>query len=803
MRAVAAEKKVAFVDLFSATQKLYAQAKSPLTINGVHLTAEGNRQIARVIAKELTGKEAKASDGLESIRAAVLDKNWHWFNRYRATDGNDVWGGRSGLKFTDGQTNFVVMQRELEMLDAMTANRDGAIWAAAQGKSYRVDDSNVPSPIEVKTNFSNGGQKGKLGSDVYMSGTEGLSKMKTSQGLKANLFASEEMFPELVNPVQMAVDTKGRLWAAAWETYPKWEPGKKMDDRLLILPDDNNDGVADKAITFAKVHNPTAFVFWNGGVIVCSAPDILFLKDTDGDDVADVRIPIFQGIDSADTHHTANNFFFGPDGFVYYQRGVFHKSNVETPWTKAQESGTSGMYRFNPRTYEFSFHAGNGPNPHGIGFDRWGYQYATDGTSGRAFQVRPDGNGGFKMFELLDKKVRPVPSSGVISSSHLPDEYEQNFLICNAIGFLGVKRYRLEYSGGAVKGVELEDLMVSDDGNFRPTDFEVGLRGDLYVSDWCNPIVGHMQHNIRDPMRDHTHGRIYRLSSPGRPLMDPVKVYGQPVEKLMALLEHPVDGVRYLARIELSEHGTQEVLSAAATWIKKFDPNKKEDAHNLLEALWLHQQHNTVNESLLAQVFASPEEHARHAAYRVATFWRDRSAVAKSIFDSGKRQYAFSGKGDAEEKKIKITTQHLKDWSEQNIALYKHGGEVYHREAHCGTCHQPHGKGLDPVYPPLAGSPWAQGDEQRLIKIALKGLWGDITVNGKVYPSAKTPPMTPFEAILNDHDLAAVLTYVRNSFGNSASVISPEAVKAVRESVKAKQGFYQVEEILKAHPFDK
>jgi len=81
-----------------------------------------------------------------------------------------------------------------------------------------------------------------------------------------------------------------------------------MNDRLVILPDDNRDGVADRAVTFAKVHNPTDFEFWNGGVIVASAPDILFLKDTDGDDVADVRIRLFGSIDSSDTHHAANNF---------------------------------------------------------------------------------------------------------------------------------------------------------------------------------------------------------------------------------------------------------------------------------------------------------------------------------------------------------------------------------------------------------------------------------------------------------------------------------------------------------------
>jgi hypothetical protein len=629
---VAGEKGVHYVDLFVPSQALYDDAASPLTINGVHLSEEGNRQIAQVMVRGLLGRPPSADAAtIETVRAAVLAKNWYWFNRFRATDGNDVWGTRSTLSFIDGQTNYEVLQNELNQLDIMTANRDEVVWAAARGESTQADDSNVPAPIEVVSNIDQPQlQNGvsKLGTLDYLGGEEAIEKMRLERGMRASLFASEEAFPELVNPVQLGVDTRGRLWAATWGTYPKWEPTGPMNDRLLILPDNDRDGVADTAITFAYVHNPTGFEFWNGGVIVASVPDLLFLQDTDGDDVADVHIRIMGGLGSADTHHSANNFVYGPDGFLYYQRGIFNVSNVETPWASNQESGTSGMYRFNPRTHEFSFHAQNVPNAHGISFDYWGYHYATDATGGRAFQVKPNADGTFTMRQLLQHTVRPVPSSGILSSAHFPAKNEGNFLILNVIEFLGIKQYALSFdmASGEVHGTETDDLLESSDPNFRPVDFEIGDDGGLYVADWANAVIGHMQHNVRDPARDKAHGRIYRITVPGRPLSEHVAIDGQPIPDLLAALEHPVNGIRHRARVELSERNTADVIAATQTWMERLDPTSEADAHHMLEALWIHQQHNVVNRELLSQVLDSPVAHARIAAATVEVMWNHGAA---------------------------------------------------------------------------------------------------------------------------------------------------------------------------------
>ncbi len=620
MASVARRKKVPFVDLFYASEDLYKKSDKPLTINTVHLNADGNQAIAGAIVQELFGGADLSN--VADLRAAVLDKNWCWFNRYRATDGNDIWGSRAELKFVNDQTNEEVLQHELLMLDLMTANRDKVIWAAAQGRRITPDDSNVPDPIQVITNLEPAPDKrADDGGHEFVDADEGVKTLKLEDGMVANLFASEKMFPELVNPVQMDVDTKGRLWVAAWQTYPKWQPDHEMKDRLLILPDENRDGVADKAITFAYIHNPTGFTFWNGGVIVASAPDFWFLKDTDGDDVADFREVILSGEDSADTHHAANGFDFGPDGYIYYQRGIFIVSNIETPWGPARAHGESAMYRFNPRTHRFSLHAINPPNAHGGDFDYWGYHFATSATGGEAYQVRMDGNGKFKMHELLKKTVRPVPSSGILSSQHFPEKNNGNFIILNSIGFLGIKQYTLEYTDGKAWGTETDDLLVSSDTNFRPTDFKVGDDGALYVADWSNPIIGHMQHNIRDPNRDHEHGRIYRITVAGRPLQDPVAIDGQSIEALLDVLKHPTDGVRLRARIELSERDPDAVIAAAQKWAAQFDPKKKGDAHHLLEALWLHQQFNVVNEPLLNALLESPEPDAQRAAERVKYLW--------------------------------------------------------------------------------------------------------------------------------------------------------------------------------------
>lgn len=646
MAAIAKANDVPFVDLLAASRKLYAASNAPLTLNGIHLNELGNQRIAKAIADALFGEStAGTGSSIAKLREAIVDKNFHWYQRYRVVDGFNVYGGRSSLKFKprfrpddpaprgrnrykDGLSNLIVMQREMEVLDVMTANRDRAVWAAAQGGSLKVDDSNTPPFIPVLTNLPG---KGPNSTHLFLSGEEALAKMTTADGMEVSLFADESMFPDLINPVQMAFDTKGRLWVATWPTYPHWTPKNPMNDKLLILEDTDGDGRADKAIVFADgLHCPTGFEFYDGGVLVAQAPYVVHLKDTDGDDKADTYVRMLSSIDSADTHHTANSFVFGPGGGLYFQEGTFHRTQAET-LKGPMRMRDAAVWRFNPRTFDFDAYVAHSfANPHGHAFTRWGYDIVHDGTgavpyhatlfSGRVYYPqkhrRPP--------TFYKQRTRPCSGTAILSSTHFPEENQGNLLVANVITFLGILQYKFKADGASFVGKEVEPIVQSTDPNFRPADLEVGPDGAIWFTDWQNQIIGHMQHHIRDPNRDVVHGRVYRVTYKNRPLNQPAKIAGEPIPALLALLKDRNDGVRYRTKIELSSRDSRAVAAALDTWIGALDKDDAEYAHHMTEALWLQQWHNVVQEDLLRRMLRSTDHRARSAATRVFSYSLDR-----------------------------------------------------------------------------------------------------------------------------------------------------------------------------------
>lgn len=660
MADVAKAANVPFVDLFAPSTELFARAakqKQTLTFNTVHLTEAGDKALAPEAFRALFGETAPDAAKLEKLRAAALDKNHEWHRRYRTVDGYNVYGGRSGLAFEAGKggfkqnvkepeapllSNYQTMQDEMKQRDTKTANRDKRIWAVAKGGDLKVTDDNLP-PVRLLASSNKPDVK------PFLSGEEAIKYMTVPKGCKVTLVADEARFPELASPVQMGFDPKGRLWVAAWPSYPELRPTDKVFDKLLVF-DLGADGKAKKVTTFLDGLNcPTGFQFYKDGVLAVQAPDVWFARDINGDGKADWKERVMMGLDSADSHHTANAMAYGPGGDTFLSDGVFHRTQLETAFGPVRNSDGC-IYRWEPLTHKLERYVPYGfANPHGKVFDRWGNDIITDAT-GNANYFAPAFSGFIsepakhgKMNEFWKRPFRPCAGTAMISSRHFPEEFQGNFLNCNVIGYQGIFRVKVTEDGAGLKGETLEITKVKNDAgkevdklgglvvgdnnmipNFRPSCVAVAPDGSIYFCDWAKELIGHMQHHLRDPNRDKTHGRIYRITFEGRDLLKPVKIDGEPIEKLLAVLTTPEDDVRTRAKIELSKHDSAKVIAATKKWAAGLSKTDKEYQHHLLEALWVHQWHNVVDEAFLKQMLRSPDHRARAAATRVLCYWRDR-----------------------------------------------------------------------------------------------------------------------------------------------------------------------------------
>lgn len=845
MREVAAQNGVLFVDVFSPTKKWFDSGET-LTQDGFQLTDAGYAKFTPVLIDRLFGKKsAKAEANRDLVHAAVQEKNWMWHNDYKIPNGVHVFGRRYN---PFGPDNYPY---ELAKIRQMTALRDSAIWLALRGEKLdlkKLDQETAPLP-PVETNYK---PSVKNGETRYLYGQEALDQLNVAPGYKIELFASEKEFTDLANPVQLSFDNKGRLWVSVMPSYPHYKPGdEKPNDKLLILEDTDGDGMADKQTVFADgLHLPLGFEFAPEGVYVSQGTNLILLRDTDGDDRADSKEIILSGFDDHDTHHAHSAYCADPSGAIYMGEGVFLHTNVETAYGPVRATN-GGFYRYNPqrrhleRTAQLSI-----PNPWGIAFDEWGQNIFAE-TSGPDVRWMMPGSvksrygvATHKSYNLIEDAHRVRPTSGLefVSSRHFPDEVQGDLLINNDIGFLGMKQHVIEDDGTGYKSRHRQDLVQGDDKNFRPVDMEFAPDGSLYLVDWHNILIGHMQHNARDPLRDHVHGRIYRITYPSRPLVTPAKVAGASIDELLDNLKLPEYRTRYRTRRELRGRNASEVLSKLTQWVNNLDKTDPRYEHHVLEALWVSWGLNQVDETLLRQVLQANDFRARAAAVRVFRYTghqvadqadllmqaakdehgrvRLEAIVAASwlaperglpiVEEAGKLPLDdwmihahetavahLNGRSVAEQKEEMIKT----DLAGADRDLFIKGKEIYGREGYCITCHQVEGQGLDASgFPPLAGTKWVLGDEERLIKLTLKGLMGPIEVLGKTYPGQV--PMTPFGGLLNDEEVAAVLTYVRNSFGNKATAIAPEQVKAVRAAIEGKTDFYSPAELLREHPLE-
>lgn len=654
---VARERGLAYVDLFTPTEALFAeQPGMQLTINGCHLNEAGDREVAVLLDRTLFGDTTAAnldSDKFQKLRAAVNDKSWVHLQDYRMLNGWYVYGGR---RTWDTET----FPREYQKIRAMAAVRDRYVWDLANGKTPAPPDDSATGELFVPpTRFGNPQQHYSEPAELkYLSPEECAKTMKVPDGFEVQPFASEKEFPELAKPDQLNFDNRGRLWVCCMPTYPQWKPGDpRPNDKLLILEDTNHDGRADSCkVFYDKLHCPTGFEFWNGGVIAVDQPRTVWLKDTDGDDKADLVVELLDGWATDDTHHVAGKYEYSNGGLLHSLEGISMSTTIETPWGPFRRRDAAGAYVFDPRTLKLSHFVTPGyGNPWCYSFDSWGQGIVGDGTTAQQHWDSP-----LSGVEVANRRgmdpifntqgMRPVVGTEFLLSRQFPDDVQGQFIYACVINMNGMPRFKIHDDSAGFHGDRMmlpestktadgkqlpDDLLVSTDKNFRPVDPQIGPDGALWFGDWCNALIGHMQYSQRDPNRDHQRGRIYRLVNTKNKLLEPVTQNGKSEMELLEQLREYEPRTRYRARRELRDRPKDVVIAAVQKWVAGLDEKDPEYDRLRCEALWAQQSQHAVDEKLLRKVLAAKTPNARAAAMHLVADEREYLPAALELLQAG------------------------------------------------------------------------------------------------------------------------------------------------------------------------
>jgi putative heme-binding domain-containing protein len=436
---------------------------------------------------------------------------------------------------------------------------------------------------------------------------------KVAEGFEVNLFAAD---PLVSKPTQMNWDARGRLWISTSSVYPMVVPGEIPNDRIVILEDTDGDGKADKATVFAEgLHIPTGVEPGDGGAYVANSTELIHLRDTDGDGKADLRRVILSGFGTEDTHHIVHTFRWGPDGALYFNQSIYIHSHIETP-NGTRRLGGGGIWRFKPASLELEVFCKGMCNPWGHEFDRWGNSFGTDGAGGDGIHylipgfTYPHFPSGDKAFPGLNPGQPKYCANEIISGRHFPDEW-QGSIVTNDFRANRVVRFAMSDDGSGFSSKLMPDLITSTDRAFRPIDVRMGPDGALYIADWYNPIINHGEVGFRDPRRDKTHGRIWRVTAKDRPLVARPKLADASIPELLEQLKAPEAWTRHFAKRVLAERNPKEVSAALTAWTKTLT-----DDHDRLEALWTSQTIEAVDAALLKELLRAKDWNARAAATR-------------------------------------------------------------------------------------------------------------------------------------------------------------------------------------------
>lgn len=455
---------------------------------------------------------------------------------------------------------------------------------------------------------------------------------RVHEDFSIDLFADESL--GIANPIALHWDARGRLWVLCTLAYAQLEPGKVPDDKLIILEDADEDGRADRSTVFADgLDMPMGFALGHGGAWVAQGPDLLLLRDTDGDDRADVRDLALTGFGTGDTHQNISNLIFDAGGFLYFSQGLHTFSQVETPWGVAR-GDSAGFWRFDPRLTRlspFGFPSMTGANPCGIALDRWGALFVKSNgphlcfaTPGLIPVTKPR-----ELMQYGQVGQTPGKSMGgdIVASAHLPAWIQDNAVIA---GYFAreVSAIPLAESGSGFAISQPVQLVYGGHESFRPVDIRQGPDGAIYIADWFNPIINHYQVSLRHPDRDYSHGRVWRLSAKGRdPIQRPaLEKMGAPelIEQLRSAERWPREQAR---RLLSDDREPEKAATLVTNALRNFDPAR--DALALVDAAGVLESLGAVTPGLLDLLESSPEPRARAVVARIIS--RSANPVSGSL----------------------------------------------------------------------------------------------------------------------------------------------------------------------------
>ncbi len=422
---------------------------------------------------------------------------------------------------------------------------------------------------------------------------EARASLVAPAGFRVELFAAE---PMVVNPIAMDWDERGRCWVIETPDYPNdVQEDLSGGDRISILEDSDGDGRADRKTVYAEGLNlPTSILKVRGGVLVTQAPDLLFLADADGDDVADDAKVLFRGFGRSDTHAGPSSLALGPDNAIWGAVGYSAYSGSDG------STFGSGLWRWSRGARDPQFLAQFTNNTWGLGLRSDGEIFGSTANGAPSFFVgalrpelalaAPDHAGAAAAFETAiihpalgeirqgDWMGQYTAAAGhaFATGAQVPASWNETAaFVCEPTGHL-VGRLDAYPAGAGYKVRDCFNLCVSTDDWFCPVQAQIGPDGAIWIADFAQFIIlhnlpGNPERGLPrieygpgnahlNPLRDSTHGRIFRLVRDGQ--ASPMDLSGADQEALVAALAHPNRFWRVTARRLLMERGMMEAMPA-------------------------------------------------------------------------------------------------------------------------------------------------------------------------------------------------------------------------------------------------